>query len=149
MPTVQKFDRSMIERYLEETGWPYNKDDDGDFWVSFAPDEDTPFSISVLFAAQGDSNCIYTVLGQANRPILRSEWGRALLMCNNWNKELCWGKAYLSIDNPDTDTTGKIFIDERISLENGIHQELFREISGSTIGAIWEFWKRAHKEHGF
>jgi len=40
MPSVKKFDRSLIENFLNETNLNYLTDKEGDFTVNFAYDDE-------------------------------------------------------------------------------------------------------------
>ncbi len=84
----------------------------------------------------------------SDKRIPKSDWGRAVMICNTWNKERSWPKAYLFVRNPSTDTHGLIVLEDVIDLEKGIHQELLDDFSLTSIATAISFWKWAHKEQG-
>jgi len=148
MPTVQKFSRSMIEKYLKAKNLKFLRDSDGDFRISFAYDEDTGCKLDVWFIAGGPQGDIYYVGVHSDKRIPKSDWGRAVMLCNTWNKERRWPKAYLYVHDPSTDTVGSIRLEEQIDLEKGIHQELLDDFTDTVIASANLFWEWAHKEQG-
>ncbi len=148
MPTVQRFDRNMIEKHLKARSVKYLRDSDGDFRIEFAYDEDTGCELTVWLIAAGTQNQIYDVLVVSNKRIPKSDWARAIMVCNTWNKEWRWPTAYLYVSDPSTDTTGTIRLEQQIDLEPGIHQELLGDFTDTIITGAFAFWKWAHKEQG-
>jgi len=148
MPTVQKFDRSMIEKYLKSVNLKYLRDSDGDFVAQFAYDEDTGCELTLYLIAAGQKNEIYVIRVLSDKRIPKSDWGRAMMLCNTWNDERRWPKAYLHVANPDKDTIGTIVLEEQIDLEKGIHQELLDDLTTTILMGAHLFWEWAHKEKG-
>lgn len=148
MPNVQRFDRSMIERYLKQTGYKYLRDSDGDFHVNFHYEEDTGCELSILLCAEGKGSEIYSIRVLSDKRIPKSDWGRAIMLCNTWNKERRWPKAYLHVSDPAKDTVASIVLEQQIDLEKGIHQELLDHLTSSILLGGYVFWQWAHKENG-
>jgi len=146
MPTVQAFDYSMIERFVRSKNWKFLRDNDGDFRVEFAYDQDTGCEMTVWLMAGGSKHNVYTVLVTADKHIAKSDWGRAIMLCNTWNKEKRWPKAFLHVRDPNSDTIGAIRLEGQIDLEQGIHQELFDDFTLTIISGANTFWEWAHKE---
>ncbi len=149
MPTVQKFDRSMIERYLKSRNLKYLVDSDGDYRVEFAYDESVGCGLKVLLIAAGPRHQIYQIVVLSDKRIPQKDWARAVMACNTWNKEKRWPKAYLYVADPSKDTVGMIMLEGQIDLEKGIHQELFNDFTDTIIATATSFWKWAHTEQGF
>jgi len=148
MPTVQKFDHTMIEKYLKNRELKYLRDSEGDYRVDFAYDEDTGCEMTVWLIASGRNHEIYSVLVLSDKAIPKSDWGKAAMLCNTWNKERRWPKAYLFVRDPATDMRGEIRLEQQIDLEQGIHQELFNDFTNTMILGSFLFWEWAHKEQG-
>ncbi|REJ38876.1 MAG: YbjN domain-containing protein [Microcystis flos-aquae TF09] len=147
--TVQSFDRCMIESYLKDKDFNYLKDRDGDFQLTFRRDDKMGCELTFFFMAQGEEGSIYVITAFSDKPIPRSDWGKALMFCNTWNKEIRWPKAYLSASDPDNDTTGKIVLEEHIDLCEGIHQALLNDFTDTVLSTAIQFWQRAHQQEGF
>jgi hypothetical protein len=143
MTTVKPFDRSVIETYLLEQDLNYLKDRDGDFQVKFNYDEDCGCALTVWFVL---NNSIYRVQVVSDKPIPRQDWEKIVMLCNTWNQQKRWPKAYLNISNPETDQNGFIVLEEHIDLQQGIHQELFNDWTSTVISASSGFWMWLNKE---
>ncbi|HLZ60092.1 MAG TPA: YbjN domain-containing protein, partial [Ktedonosporobacter sp.] len=89
---------------------------------------------------------IYRILTTSDRRIPRNDWGRAVMICNTWNKERYWPKAFLSVRNPDSDAYGAITLEWQIDLGKGIHQELLNDFTMTILSGGIAFWKWAHQE---
>lgn len=145
MATVETFDRGMIKNYLEEKDLNYFEDRDGDFIVRFNYDEDWGCALDIWFIV---NNSVYKVQINSTKPIPREDWGKTMMLCNTWHQQRRWPRAYLYIENPETDENGFIILNGNIDLEEGIHQELLDDWTGTIISAGFGFWKWAHQEQG-
>jgi hypothetical protein len=148
MATVEKFTRPMIERYLRSVGVKFLTDSDGDFVVQFGYSETQGCELSFYFIAGGRENEIYVIRAFSDKRIARDEWARAVMLCNQWNTERRWPKAYLQVKDPASDNYGAILLEEQIDLEKGIHQELLDDFSNTFVVTAGSFWEWAHKEKG-
>jgi hypothetical protein len=148
MATVQKFDHSMIEKFLRSSSLKFLRDSDGDFVVQFGYSDKMGCELDIFLVVEGSKQHIYRILGIADKRIQKNDWGRAIMVCNTWNKERRWPKAYLYVKDAATDTTGSIRLEQQVDLETGIHQELLDDFSFTSIGGILQFWEWAHQEQG-
>lgn len=148
MATVTKFNRDMIKKYLDKRDTRYLRDSDGDFRVDFERDEDIGREISIWFMAQGEHAEIYSVLMKSDKRLSKPEWDHTIPVCNTWNLEKRWPKAYLAVKDPEKDTIAEIFLEGQIDLEKGIHLELFEHYTDSILAAGVSFWVWAKTEHG-
>jgi len=138
----------MIERYLKQHGLRYLRDSDGDFQVQFAYDEDVGGELTIYCGAEGRDHDIYVVRISSSRMVPKAEWGRAITLCNTWNKDKRWPKAYLRVKDPSTDVVGGIFLEEELNLEAGVHFELLDSYTTTAIAAANEFWRWLHSDFG-
>ena len=148
MPEILTFDHAMIETYLQAREYRYLRDQEGDYRVEFSYNEDRDCALKIWLIVSGTRRQIYHVWIWAEKRIRRDDWDRALRLCNTWNKENRWPKAYLHVNDPATDATGEIRLEENIDLEKGIHQELFDDWTDTAIATASNFWKWIHQEHG-
>lgn len=149
MATVRGFDRSMIRTFLDDKDIHFLIDRDGDFQVVFSDNGERGCEITFWLIAGGSNAQIYNIMAWSDKRIPRSDWGQALLLCNTWNKEKRWPRAYLWASDPASDTTGSIRLDMQLDLEPGIHQELLDDFSLTVMAGVLNFWEWAHKEQGF
>lgn len=148
MPTVREFSSAMVEEYLRSRDLKYLRDSDGDFLVRYAYEDEIGCELNMWLIAGGSSKKIYRVLVRSDKRINRDQWDRTYSLCNLWNKERRWPKAYLSW-NEDDDQTGEICLEGQIDLEVGIHQELFNDFTTTVLATAYQFWKWAHQEQRF
>jgi hypothetical protein len=147
MSAVQKFDHSMIEAYLRGRELKFLRDSDGDFVLEWERDETIGCELRMLLAAAGKNKDIYSILVRSNRRIPRQDWERCVSLCNTWNREKRWPKAYVFWLEGD-DASGQILLEGQIDLAKGIHSELFADFTETILGTAFQFWKWAHQEHG-
>jgi len=148
MAYVQKFDRSMIERFLRTENLHFLRDSDGDFVLELPYSDDTGCSIKNYLMISARFPDIYRILITSDKRIPKNDWGRAVMVCNTWNKERFWPKAYLSVRDP-ADTYGTIVLEWQADFEKGVHQELLDDFSMMILSSGITFWKWAHQEQGF
>ncbi len=149
MAIVSQFDRSMIEQFLKSTGLRYLRDSDGDFIVQFGFDVDRGNEMSVMLMASGNMGQIYAIYTESTTIIQPLDVERAIRMCNTWNTEKRWPKAYLRMRQDAGRSYGRIMLEGQLDLEKGIHQELLDDFTSTIIATSNAFWEWAHKEHGF
>jgi len=129
MPTVEKFSHEMVEKVLKAHNWKYFVDNDGDFRVDFAYDEDTGCEVGFYCIITGSKKQIYSVRVHSSTRIKKTDWDRVLFLCNTWNETKRWPKAYLHVRDREKDSTGVVYLEEQIDLEPGIHQELLDDFT--------------------
>lgn len=146
MAVVQRFTRDMIENYLRSKNLRFLRDNDGDFAVEFGYDADTGCELTFLLMAAGKQSQIYSILVRSDKHIGRADFGKMVMLCNTWNKDKRWPKAYLTVN--DANTNGSILLEGQVNFETGIHQEFLDDFTLTIIAAAFEFWKWLHQEHG-
>jgi putative sensory transduction regulator len=149
MDVVQRFDRSMIERFLVSTKLRYLRDNDGDFVVQFGFDTDRGNEMTFMLMTGGSQGQIYAIYGESSNVIQAQDVDRAIRMCNMWNTEKRWPKAYVRMRQDAGRSYGRIMLEGQLDLEKGIHQELFDDYTSTIFATASSFWEWAHKEQGF
>lgn len=148
VPKVEKFNRGVIEKVIRRRNWKFLVDSDGDFRVSFAYDDDVGCQMDLYLGAEGSQSSVYTIRVTTSKRIPKSEWDRALMACNTWNRDKRWPKAYLYVEDPSADSTGSIILEHSTDLETGIHQELLDDLTMTIWATANQFWRWATKEQG-
>jgi hypothetical protein len=146
MAIVKQFDRSMIEQCLRKIGWRFLVDSDGDFEIRINYDEDMNCQLNVNFLVQGTEQTIYAIRVTSDKRFPKNQWGQAVMTCNTWNKDKIWPKAYFSVKDPDRDTFGTIVLEYYFDFEQGVHQELFDDMTLNIVGSANAFWEWIYKE---
>ncbi len=140
MPTIMPFGHDTVKTFLDAQGLRYLRDSDGDFCVTFAPD-DQDGEFRVWLIASGPQRDIYMIRMHTTRRFARDEWAECLALANSWNEERRWPKAYFHLNDAANDSRGEIILENQISLEAGIHQELFDAYTIATLAAGFAFWR--------
>ena len=147
MATVEPFSTEMIERYLASRRLAYLVDHDKDYRVAFSYDEDLGCALDMWFLVGGRDRQILSIRAVGQRPIPRADFAMVLELCNEWNRDRRWPKAYLYCRNAN-DAEGAIYLEENIDLAPGIHQELLDDWLDTMRSAAVQFWMWAHGEKG-
>lgn len=147
MGFVDNFGHAMIEAFLEEDGLEFLRDRDGDFIVQFGYDEEIEGHPRFLLAASGEDQEQFCLRGDTLRRIPRSDWDRMLRLCNEWNAHYKMPKAYLEVDDPNADATGRVVCEQWLDLEAGIHQELVNHLTGTFFSACFGFWRWLERQN--
>ena len=147
MAAVQKFDRKMIEKFMQSHQLRYLVDSDGIYILEIDYNEKMGCAIKTFLSVEGNNKDRYRIYSVSDRRISKSEWGQAALLCNTWNMERSYQKAYLRLR--DNDSFGIIVLESSIDLEQGIHQELLDDFTMIAISGALVFWEWIHKERGF
>ena len=147
MAAVQKFDRTMIEKFMQSHQLRYLVDSDGNYILEIDYTEKMGCAIKNFLSIDGVNKDVYRIISVSDRRIAKGEWGKAVLLCNTWNMERLYQKAYLRIR--DNDTFGTIVLENSLDLEQGIHQELLDDFTMITLSGAIVFWEWTHKDRGF
>jgi hypothetical protein len=148
VPEIQKISRDMLEAFAKEEKYEFSIDSDGDVSIPFSVDESSGAKLTCYLMLRGDEKDLYSVLIMADKRVPKVKWGRALIVCNEWNHDKRWPKAYLRTKDLAASTEAEIRLESEISLHAGIHQELLSEFSRAAIASAFSFWKWAHTERG-
>jgi hypothetical protein len=146
MATVQPFSYSMIEAFLSSRGYRFLRDQDNDFILQFRYDDETDSELTFYLMVQGQRRDIYCILCHSTKRIASEDWARVIMLCNTWNLERRWPKAYLRVN--EQQSHGEVILEENLDLEQGIHQELLNDFSATAIAASFAFWKWMHQDNG-
>lgn len=148
MPAVKPFARHMIRTYLHKRELQFTTVETGDFVLRFAGDAETArwgTSLTVSLAAEGPGEQLYSIVVVDERRFPAARRVRLQALCNQWNREHRWPRAYLHLNE---DGTGSLQIDGQLSLAEGIHQELFEDYSDTILHGAFTFWDWLHAEQG-
>jgi hypothetical protein len=148
MATVQNFDRSVIESYLTNRGLRFTRDDDGDFVVQFPYQEELGCEVILVFCAEGPQEDVYSVRLISNKRIPKDEWERIMSLCNDWNKEKRFPKAFLDIRITAEETLAIVVLEQHLHLKPGVHQDLFDDWTDIMVSGGFQFWIWVHQQHG-
>lgn len=141
---VQAFDRGMVECFLEGRGYSFEKSGDAVFIATLRDDDlqDVYFKLRISF----DRYNTYMIKMVGSRMFPVNHHARMMMLCNTWNVQRIYPKAYAFSDSRLTEPVVAIILERVISLETGIHQRLLNHFTDQTISGAIEFWRWATKE---
>lgn len=148
MPTVQPFTDDMLMDYLKQNDIGFEVDEEGNLSLDFADQFPEVCPIDVWLVTDRDEGVLFKVFGFVDVSIPEVAWDSAIGLCNAWNGESPWPKAYLLATEAGT---GDAFIhlERYIDLTAGIHAELLDDFISQTIGAIVGFAEWATERQFF
>jgi hypothetical protein len=146
MSPVRTFDHTMIQAFLKSSGLKYLTDSDGDYVVEFSYNPDLDCELSYWFIVGGKDRDIYRVAVHTNKRLAQQQIGQAIVLCNEWNRERRWPKAYVNLVDSSGVSYGEIILEEQLNLEAGIHQELLNTFTLTVMVTGESFWKWANEQ---
>lgn len=126
-----------IKEMLDERNYKYLLDNDGDYRVEFTLDNSDAI-LSICFILQGTRKDIFGIQALCSRRFFSDDWLKAMKVCNEWNKDKLFGKAYLNYSEDRPHAT--VIIEQWIDLEKGIHKDLLFDYCSVIMGSINKFW---------
>jgi hypothetical protein len=144
---IEQFSRAMIEAVVQAKNIEYHTDIDGDISIELAEEATYGYRLTAHCLAVGPAQSIYCVRVVANKAIPQLEWGRAILLCNSWNRDHRWPKAYLHYASMES-AVGEIILEGQLDLERGVIHEQMVDFTDGQIACALQFWAWAHQQHG-
>lgn len=137
MNEVELITRDRIKEMLDEKGLKYLLDTDGDYRVEFTI-KDSDAILSVCFILQGTRKDVFGIQALCSRRFFSDDWPKTMKVCNEWNKDKLFGKAYLNYSEERNYAT--VIVEQWIDLEKGLHKELLLDYTTVIMGSINQFW---------
>lgn len=109
--------KDRIKSVLERLEIAYSVDSDGDVGAGWEAG-------SFFFLVEGQSEELLCVRGQWRARLTPSEYGQAIEVCNDWNRETRWPKTYAR--HADEDTVA-INAELNIDFEQGVTDEQLQQ----------------------
>ena len=133
-----KVSKERFRGLLDKTDTTHSIDEDGDFKVPMAADEDCKYDVTVFFCLQNSS--IRTVAYAYDFKVGTADHTKALLFCNEWNSEKSVPKAFFN------EKTGRVAAEWTTWTDVDLSDEYIEEniiIIGQS--SSWNFFKAAAK----
>ena len=150
METVQPFTLETIERHLKGKDISYWKTDREICLVFLGYDKVSDRGIRAMHFVEGRQNTVYRLRIVADRRVDAKDYPKAHELCDKWNANYRWPRAYLEIGAPDEKDgepdSGVLAMDYQLLLDKGIHQALFDDLVSDAIATSWAFWKMAREK---
>jgi len=140
MPAVQRISRSMIEETVKRMGLAFQRDTSGDIVVRFGHSEEWGSALDVQLQLE-EQTSIYTIRVRSDRYIGPADRDRCVYLCNAWNGEHRWPKAFLELETWSDDEPGAIYLEEFLDLREGVHQELLEDFTATVLWTADQFWQ--------
>ena len=137
---VQPFDRDMVRDHLDRESLKYEIDADGDFHLVFAPPVEGAPQLGVWITAEGTNGDILVIRVRGDALVPKTLWPETTSLCNQWNRDRRFPKAYLYVpDEPET-LFGQITLEGQFPLAAGCTQPMVDEFVSTIITTSMAFW---------
>ncbi|MDQ3692572.1 MAG: YbjN domain-containing protein [Chloroflexota bacterium] len=133
---VEAFSQTMLEAAVSASDLRYLKDPNGLIMIRVGKDDH--FSLEMWLASEGEQNSILAIRTVSDRSFPRSQLGRLLMLCNQWNRESRWPTA--KVDFEDNSPRVYIGLEHHVSLNSGAHTQLVTEIVRCIGFGSYAFW---------
>ncbi|QBJ98699.1 YbjN domain-containing protein [Rhodococcus sp. ABRD24] len=127
--------QERIKAALKRAGWSYCVDADGDIGVTWVYG-------SFHFLINGDSGELLCVRGFWHGKVEESEYLRALKVCNAWNFEKLWPKAYVERDD---EGVLRLHAELSVDYEHGLSDDQLLQHLACAIDTSMTFFERVNK----
>lgn len=150
---VLPFTFDTIKRFLADRGYNYWEAHWKAVQVFFRYSAESDRVLRLVLAVEGKRETVLAMRWTGDRRVDAERFPEALRLCNAWNQDCRWPRAFLEIPRtePREGEEGReaasalLVLDLQLFLEQGIHQELFNSLVRDAIATGWEFWERAAK----
>ena len=105
--------KDRIKHALEEAGWSYNVDSDGDIGGGWEYG-------SFYFFVNGEHDELLCVRGFWRGELAEADYARALEAANEWNREKLWPKMYVARDDAGN---VRLNAEHNVDYEHGLTDE--------------------------
>ncbi len=150
---AQPFTVDTLVRYLRASGLPFWESGASAYTASWDYDPAIDRCTQAFFSVEGADQGILSARWVSDRRVPAEHFDRAFRLCNQWNSEWHWPRAYLDIprlaggrDGADP-ASGILALDLHLYLAKGIHQGLFDSQVCAAQAASWNFWELANREY--
>lgn len=149
-PSTQpvQVDHSLIREVLDSRGLHLFADHKGDFMTFWGYEPEIGTEVKIWFKLDGDDEDVYRVSATGDRPVPREAWNDVTLMCNAWNSEHRWPKAFVITLEQDSASVGFVELSAEIPVKHGASPRMLDDFTGRVVHGTFEFfrWFREQRE---
>jgi hypothetical protein len=151
---LRPFTVDTVIRYLRSTGRPFWESGSDSFTCTYDYDEASDRCCQAFFSVEGRDQGTFCVRWTSDRRVQADHFTRAFRLCNEWNADWRWPRAFVDIPRRDPSREGRsvppasgvLTLDYQLYLSQRIHQGLFDSFLSTVQDTSWAFWKLAHQE---
>ncbi|GAC1374674.1 MAG: hypothetical protein NVSMB32_17740 [Actinomycetota bacterium] len=145
---VVPFTQDLVESLLRSEKLRFLRDQDGNFMLEFQRSDETGCDLRYWIIADGTNKTILSMSCMTDVEFPRSEWGRMFLLCNTWNADRRWPKAFLSLQDFKTSESARLVCEFQVDLQAGCFAELLKDTIDTMLSSSYQFWTWLHMEQG-
>lgn len=150
---LRHFTSDTLVRYLRATGRPFWECGPDRYVAPYDYDPTSDRCCQAFYSVEGREPDILCVRWVSDRRVPAEQLSLAYLLCNQWNAEWRWPRAFVDIPRVATGTgadalpvSGVLTLDFQLYLNRRIHQALFDSLLTPVQEATWPFWEMAHRD---
>lgn len=145
---VGQISSAQVESIIRAKNLPYHVDGDGDIVLELPHHEAIGRHITAWCMLTGATRSIYCIRVVTDKAIPQPDWGRAILLCNSWNRDYRWPKAYLYYQSVES-AAGEIVLEGQLDVEYGITEQQLTDFTDGQLAAALQFWIRVQQAQEF
>lgn len=151
MERVRPLSMEMLERFARWKNWTCWRKSSHLLLVTFRYDPACDRETQICLSIQGKNDDILLMEWSGDQRVRPEQFDLAFRLCNDWNDECRWPRAYLEIPRcgledgegekmPDRPRSGSLTLDAQFMLGKGIHQALLDDMLREIVASGWTFW---------
>lgn len=144
------FSTGTLVRYLRGTGRPFRECGADRYVAGYDYDSASDRCCQAFLSVEGPDRDTLCARWVSDRRVPAGQLDRAYLLCNQWNAQWRWPRAYVDLPRQDARApdpgSGILTLDYQAYLARRIHQGLFDSLLAAVEGATWSFWEMARRE---
>jgi hypothetical protein len=142
-PVIEPLTNDLTRRALDALSLPNSLDEDGDPFAVI-PGGDSRSDLHCFFIVFGKNRKMFQVVCLFDARIPKRKWGAAFQLCNAFNTEALFGRAFLSIQEGQEEAP--LRFDAVIDCTDGVSQQFLQTLINSHIASACMFYKMAYED---
>ena len=127
--------KDRIKHALEQAGWSYNVDSDGDIGGGWEYG-------SFYFFVNGNQDELLCVRGHWRGQLSDREYAQIVDTCNTWNREKLWPKTYAARDD---EGVVRVFTEHNVDYEHGVSDEQLNQHIVCAVNTSMAFFEQVNE----
>jgi hypothetical protein len=142
-PVIEPLTNELTRRALDALGIPNSRDEDGD-WFTVIHSGDSRSDLQCFFIVYGENRKLFQLVCLFDARIPKRKWGAALQLCNAYNTEARFGRAFLRIQEGQEEAP--LRFDAVIDCTDGVSQQFLQTLINSHLASACMFYNMAHED---
>lgn len=129
-----------LTRCLDRLDVCYQRESNHLITATWEPDPGTEDLVKMTLSLEGDGHTVLVLTSRIDRDIPEDRLEKALEVCNKWNCERRWPRAFMHPMAGQGPGLCRVALDVHLHLSNGIHDEFLESLIRDFISGSAECW---------